>query len=511
MLTLWRTTFPLIAISLVATCVYGKTPARVAFKDMSAVLPSVAVYGEYGALWGDFNNDDRIDLIYMRHGAGPLMLAQTGDHQFVDVTGNSGIKTSKWEYKQQEDRHGASCADFDNDGNIDLFISHGAKEGKTLGVKFDELLQGRGDFTFTDITRSAGTMNHFGRARSSVWFDYNKDGLLDLYLLNSESNNVMYKNNGDGTFTDVTGKVGLSFPAVQAAPADFDQDGDIDVLAGWPLKLYRNNGAGQFIELTRAEFAFRGRPSFGMSWGDADNDGDLDIFVSRVNTGSLLLVNDAGRFRSVESEAFALPAGTTSTGVAWGDVDNDGLLDVVNVRSDGYHVLLNDGELAFSSVKLDAPAPDIHMQNGDAALADYNTDGLPDIATDDLGGYMLLKNASAPANNWLQLQFHGTENNRMGFGNKVWVSSRGKLLAYREYTGSAGNLRSSSCSPLQIGLAGHSEVDIRVQWLNGFETVLHNVTTNQVLTLADTDAASAPGPGAGTASTAAPAHGSDPD
>jgi hypothetical protein len=461
------------------------------------------LYGEYGALWGDFNNDGRVDLIYMGHGSGPFMLAQTEDDEFEDVSANSGIKTSEWEYKQQNDRHGASCADFDNDGNVDLFISHGAKEGQTLGIKFDELLQGNGDFTFTDITRSAGAMNQFGRGRSSVWFDYNNDGLLDLYLLNFESNNVMYKNNGDATFTDVTGQVGLSFPAVQAAPADFDQDGDIDLLvAGWPLKLYRNNGAGQFVELTRQEFSLKDLLSLGITWGDADNDGDLDIFLSRLAKPNMLLVNDAGQFRSVASPAFTLPAKTISTGVSWGDIDNDGLLDVVNVRSDGYYVHLNDGKLAFSSVKLDAPAPDIRMKNGDAALADFNNDGLLDIATDDMNGYMLLKNTSAPVNNWLQLNFQGTKNNRLGFGNKVWISAQGKLLAYREHTGSAGNLRSSGCSPLQIGLAGHSEVDIRVQWLNGFESVLHNVKANQALTVSDD--------GLDSASDPAPVEGGDP-
>lgn len=505
-----RCAFLLITLLLAANG-HAEPPARVAFEDISADLPSASVYGEYGALWGDFNNDERIDLIYVGHGAGPLMLAQTEDRAFEDVTGNSGIKTSEWEYKQQGDRHGASCADFDNDGNMDLFISHGAKEGQTLGIKYDELLQGKGDFTFTEITRSAGTMNQFGRGRSSVWFDYNEDGLLDLFLLNFDSKNVMYKNNGDGTFTDVTDKVGLSFPAVQAAPADFDQDGDIDLLAGWPLTLYRNNGAGQFVELKRPEFAFKGVASFGMAWGDADNDGDLDIFLSRLAKPNMLLVNDAGQFRSVASPAFTLPSKTISTGVSWGDIDNDGLLDVVNVRSDGYYVHLNDGKLAFSSVKLDAPAPDIRMKNGDAALADFNNDGLLDIATDDMNGYMLLKNTSAPVHNWLQLNFHGTKNNRLGFGNKVWISAHGKLLAYREYSGSAGNLRSSSCSPLQIGLAGHSDVDIRVQWLNGVESTLHNVKANQVLTLSDTDAGPASETGLDTTSKPGPAQNSDPN
>lgn len=167
MRTLCRCTFALIAIALTA-CGRDEPPARLAFEDIAADLPSIRVYGDYGALWGDFNNDDRLDLIYMGHGSGPLMLSQTEDHAFENVTGKSGIKDSDWEYIQQRDRHGASCADFDNDGNLDLFISHGAKEGETLGIKYDELLKGKGDFTFTEITRDAGTMNHFGRARSSV-------------------------------------------------------------------------------------------------------------------------------------------------------------------------------------------------------------------------------------------------------------------------------------------------------------------------------------------------------
>lgn len=493
-----RYTLTLIAISL-AACGHDEPTARLAFEDNSSAISSIKTfdyfkrYNDYGALWGDFNNDERLDLIYTGHGKGPLMLSQTEDHEFDNVTGESGIKDSDWEYKQQADRHGASCADFDNDGNLDLFISHGAFRGKTLGVKYDELLKGKGDFTFTEITRAAGTLNHFGRGRSSVWFDYDKDGWIDLFLTNHDSNNVMYKNNGDGTFTDVTTKVGLAFSAAHAAPADFDQDGNIDLLVSWPLRLYRNDGAGHFVRLKKAEFAFNGISSFDIIWGDADNDGDLDIFVSRAHKENMLLINEDGAFRSLESLAWTVSEDNISTGIAWGDLDNDGLLDLVNIRSDGYYVYLNDGELSFSAVKLDAPAPDIKKKrNGDAAVADFNDDGLLDIATDDPNGPMLLQNTSAPANSWLQLKFHGTNNNRLGIGNKVWVSSKGKLIAYREYTGTAGNLRSASCNPLHVGLGQTSEVDIRVQWLNGFETVLNGVKSNQSLTISDSESEQRP-------------------
>lgn len=457
------------------------------FRDASSAIPTT-FYGDYGALWGDFNNDDRIDLIYAGHGepALPLMLAQTTEGGFENVTSSSGIKTSGWVYVQQGDRHGESCADFDNDGNLDLFISHGAKLGETIGIKFDELLRGNGDFTFSDITQSAGTLNHFGRARGGVWFDYNNDGWLDLYVLNFESNNVMYRNNADGTFTDVTAESGLAATGAQAVPADFNQDGFIDLLVAWPLRLLRNNGSGSFVELSTAAFKNKGLFAHGLAVGDADNDGDLDIFVSRLANKGMLLVNDGFDFNLRESGAWTFAIGELSTGVSWGDMDNDGLLDLVNVRSDGYFIYRNGGGLSFSATRLDAPSPAIsEFKNGDAALADFNNDGLLDIATDDLNGYMLLENESTSANHWLSLQFNGTYNNRLGIGNKIWITSKGKLIAYREYTGTSGRLRSASCSPLHLGLGENSEVDVRVQWLNGYESVLQNVSADQLLTISD--------------------------
>ncbi len=482
-------TIALIAIFL-ASCGNNKPPARLAFEDKSSLIPSPEVYGDHGALWGDFNNDALVDLIYMGHGGGPFMLSQTADHAFDDVTATSGIRSANWEYSKQRDRHGASCGDFDNDGNLDLFISHGAKRGETLGIKHDDLLRGNGDFTFSEVTRTAGTLNQFGRSRSSLWFDYNKDGWIDLYVLNLETENVMYKNNGDGTFTDVTATTGLGLKAHRAAPADFDQDGNIDLLLAWPLRLYKNDGAGHFVEIRTPNSALKGVLGFDMSWGDADNDGDLDIFVSRAQHGNmLLLINEDGHFRNLDLTAWTLDDDDISTGVSWADMDNDGLLDIVNVRSDGYFVYLNDGKLSFSVVKLDAPVPSIrHSRNGDAALADFNNDGLLDIATDDPQQYMLLQNTSNPTNNWLKLQFHGIDNNRLGIGNKVWISSKGKLIAYREYTGTTGHMRSTSCDSLHLGLGQNAAVDIRVQWLNGDESVLENVTVNQSLTISDADA-----------------------
>jgi enediyne biosynthesis protein E4 len=470
----------------VAGCGSDKVPVSSSFRNISSAIPPLKTYGNYGALWGDFNNDERVDLIFMGHGAGPLTLAQNVDNTFADVTSRSGIKNSGWVYSQQNDRHGASCTDFDNDGNLDLYISHGAQEGETLGIKFDELLKGNGNFTFSDITHSAGTLNQFGRGRSGVWFDYNNDGWLDLYVTNYLSNNVMYKNNGDSTFTDVTVETGLGFSGAHAAPADFDQDGHIDLLVAWPLRLLRNDNSGRFEELSKSEFKYKDMFAYGIAWGDPDNDGDLDIFFSGLGNEGMLLVNDYGSFRDLEGNAWKLNSDSISTGVSWGDMNNDGLLDLVNIRSDGYFIYQNEGGLSFSVVRLDAPAPAItYEKSGDAALADFDNNGLLDIATDDSNRYMLLRNETVTSNHWLKLQFQGKTNNRLGIGNKIWITSEGKLLAYREYTGTHGSLRAASCNELHIGLAQNSEVDIRVQWLNGHLSVLENVSTDQLLTVSD--------------------------
>lgn len=449
-------------------------------------IPPLTEYGDYGSLWGDFNNDGLEDLIFMGHGAGPQMLAQRQDHSFQDVTNRSGIKNSDWEYPQQSDRHGASCSDFDNDGNLDLYIAHGARRGETTGIKYDELLQGNGDFTFTDITHSAGALNRLGRGRSGVWFDYNNDGWLDLYALNYLSNNVLYRNNGDSTFTDVTAESGLELSGSRAAPADYDQDGDVDILMAWPLRLLRNDGLGQFVEVVKPEFRYQNLFAYGIDWGDPDNDGDLDIFVSRLGNKSMLLINDGLGFTEHEVNAWSLPEDVVSTGVSWGDMDNDGLLDLVNIRSDGYYIYRNEGVLSFARYKLDAPKPEVvEAKNGDAALADYNLDGSLDIATDDTNGYMLLKSLAVAPNNWLKLKFDGRKNNKLGFGNKIWISSEGQQIAFREYTGSNGSLRSVSCAPIHIGLGQHSEVDLRIKWLDGTITLMKSVDVNQELLISD--------------------------
>ncbi len=466
----------------------GDEPQRtvIAFKDISASLPKPAKYGDYGALWGDFNGDGLLDLIYMGHGKGPLLLEQDSSGGFIDVTANSGIRNSNWKYTQQNDRHGGSCADFNNDGIADLFIGHGAKKGETLGIKYDELLRGNGDYTFTTVTQESGALNQYGRGRMGSWVDYDNDGWLDLYISNFRSANVMLKNNRDGTFSDVTDDTGLGYLGVRAAWADYDGDGHVDVLLGSPLKLYRNNGEGAFVDTSQALVGNRKVFAFSFSWGDIDNDGDLDVIVGRLNNESHLYINNDGEFSRLSVAALELQSNEMITGVAMADIDNDADLDIIRAGTHGHSVYLNQGKFRFQLLQIQGRETNPEdMYNGDLAVADFNRDGLVDIATDDLASYMLFENMSSVSNHWLQLRFRGETNNAMGFGARVWVSAGGELLAYRQYSGSPAAMKSSGCSPLHIGLGQHQSVDVRILWLNGEETRLIGVDVDQIIDVSE--------------------------
>jgi len=458
----------------------------IAFKDISGSLPKPAKYGDYGALWGDFNGDGLLDLIYMGHGKGPLLLKQGSSGRFFDVTAYSGIQSSNWKYAGQNDRHGGSCADFNNDGIADVFIGHGAKKGETLGIKYDELLQGNGDYTFTTVTQESGVLNQYGRGRMGSWVDYNNDGWLDLYISNYKSENVMFKNNHDGTFSDVTADTGLGYLGVRAAWADYDRDGYVDVLLGSPLKLYRNNGQGAFIDTSQSLVGKRKVFAFSFSWGDIDNDGDLDVIVGRLNNESHLYINNDGEFSLLSGSALELRDGERITGVAMADIDNDTDLDIIRAGTHGHSIYLNQGEFRFKLFQIQGRETNLkEILHGDLAVADFNRDGLVDIATDDHASYMLFENTSTVNNHWLQLRFRGENNNAMGFGSKVWVSTDGELLAYREYSGSPAGMKSFGCSPLHIGLGQYQSVDVRILWLNGEETRLIGVDVDQIIDVSE--------------------------
>jgi hypothetical protein len=225
-------------------------------------------------LWADLNNDGYLDLISNRHNKPPKLYINDGQGGFQNRYDGSGL-----EPYERLDKHGFALGDYNNDGNVDLFLGTGGASG--LLTPASRLLKGLGDGRFVDATDGSGLG---GSGRASLWLDYDNDGWLDL-IRKSPRSIFLHRNNGDGSFTDLTLEAGLtelngSFTDTVSF-ADYDNDGDADFLIGGgpPLLLYDNDGAGKFRQV-----AFPGSDTGsarGVAWGDYDNDGDLDVAVSR--------------------------------------------------------------------------------------------------------------------------------------------------------------------------------------------------------------------------------------
>src|SRR5438105_9523538 len=165
-----------------------------------------------------------LDLFIENHYNGPSHLYQNnGAGTFTDILSTSGIGKGG-------DRHGSAWADFDNDGDLDLFITYGAQAGHGLGTKEDELAENLGAGVFTNIAPAAGVTNTWGRGRSVAWGDYDNDGYIDILLGNLQTDLVLYRNNGDGTFTDVAAQAGLGgLQYFECVFADYNNDGFPDI------------------------------------------------------------------------------------------------------------------------------------------------------------------------------------------------------------------------------------------------------------------------------------------
>lgn len=369
----------------------------------------------------------------MGHGHIPQILQQIEDGTFLNVSAANGIKADNWDSPEQRDRHGGSCADFNNDGGADLYIGHGA----TPGTKYDELLKGSGDFTFSNIAKTAGTINQFGRGRLGIWADYNNDGFVDLLLAS-------------------------------------------------PIRLLRNTGNHLFEDVTQKSIGKQNLFGYGLAWTDIDSDGDQDFVVSRLGSEPWIFVNHELKFQGSPLKGVNRTQGLSVSGISPADIDNDGDIDLILNTSEGIQSYLNDGELNFTQQLISSRLKNSsNVRHGDIALADFNHDGMLDFASDDVDGYFLFKNETVNSNNWLQIDFEGIRNNAMGIGNKVKILVEGEVVASTQYYGSVAGLRSFGCSVLHLGLKDHGNVTVLVEWPNGFESKVENVRANQRIVIGD--------------------------
>jgi tetratricopeptide (TPR) repeat protein len=452
-----------------------------------------------GCIVDDFNGDGLLDAIMtnLDPERGPGLFINRGDGLFEERSGPAGLA-------DQVGAANATHADYDNDGDLDVLLLRGGWEW----AKRPSLLRNRGNGTFEDVTAAAGLIAPIA-CHSGAWADYDNDGFVDLYMAGEfdrkrpDPRNLgrLYHNNRDGTFTDVAASAGVlnQLWGKGAAWGDYDNDGDPDLYVSNdadPNRLYRNNGDGTFTDVALALGVTEPLASFACWWWDYDNDGRLDLFVCafgnrlsdviRSHLGQPTLGERPrlfrnqwpGGFRDVTAEA-GLDRVLVCMGSNFGDLDNDGFLDIYlgTGRAEYRYVVPNvlfknvDG-LRFEDVTTSSGTG--HLQKGHGiAFADWDRDGDLDIflecggATPGDRAHNALFQNPGHGNHWLTVRLVGNKTNRAAIGARVRVDlprpGGGVDSRYREVTG--GSSYGGNPFPLTIGLGPARRVlSLVVDW-----------------------------------------------
>jgi uncharacterized membrane protein YeaQ/YmgE (transglycosylase-associated protein family) len=434
----------------------------------------------FSGSWGDYNNDGYLDLIAANGGPSQneneFLYRNDGAGAFASITGTTVVTNVGYSFA-------AAWADYDNDGYLDLFIPN-------LGQK-NFLYHNNGDGTFTKIT-TGSIANDIGNSVASAWGDYDNDGFLDLFVANrSSQKNFLYHNNGDGTFTRIT--TGILVTDVGnsegCAWGDYDNDGYLDLFVanfGQRNFLYHNNGNGSFTKIATGNVATDVANSVCASWGDYNNDGYLDLFVSSYGGNNLLYRNNQnGSFTRITTGRIVQDGGT-SVGGTWGDYDNDGYLDlfVSNASGEQNFLYRNNGDGTFGRITTGRIATD----GGDSigcSWGDYDNDGFLDLFVANRSGQNnFLYHNDGNSNHWLRVQCIGTASNHAAIGAKIRIKATiagTERWQLRQISGGDGENNSDSLLA-QFGLGDATVNDtVRVEWPSGAVQEFTNVAVNQTL------------------------------
>lgn len=484
--------------------------ARAAFfqdvtTEFNVGVNSTAFLGP-GCAMADLDADGDLDL-YVVDGMGDpnRLFRNDGPSNFVEAASSFNLV---------DDGYGKSTTfvDWDNDGDLDFLLT---RFGPTQG---DRLFRNNGDGTFADVTAGSGFDLIKNYHTGAAWADYDKDGLVDCYVMcyAGDLKNSLMKNLGDGHFVDVAGALGLwnnTGFGFQPGWIDYDLDNDMDLylandVFGTTNRLYRNNGDGTFTDVSEASHTDKDLSTMGLAIGDPDNDGDPDMYMTNIYEGNVMLRNMGnGTFLDV-----TLSSGTGVYKTCWGsdflDYNNDGRLDLYvcamipgtnmgdgPVRNKLYR---NNGGFVFSDVSTGSGADDNGYSYG-SCQGDYDNDGDLDIyvtnwyAQDGAAPSALYENLHTPrgqqGNDFVRVKLVGTVSNRDAIGAKVELSYvYGKQYRWRQ----CGSSYVSCSEPtLHFGMRDATVADyVRVTWPSGLVEQVNNVPAGSTLTLVEGQATS---------------------
>ena len=488
----------------------------------------------------DYNNDGLLDIFFTNGAEIPSLeksnpsfynrlFRNNGDGTFTDVTEKAGLAGAGYSM-------GVAAGDYDNDGFVDLYVA---------GFNRNQLFHNNGDGTFTNVTGKAGVSGIVaGQGKpwsvAAGWIDYNNDGLLDLLVVNyldysistahsCETDNVvdycspdeyrgtpniLYRNNGDGTFTDVSQQSHISQyvgKGMGVAFADYDGDGFTDIFVSndtFPNFLLHNNGDGTFTDvalLAGVAYNENGKTVAGMGtdFRDIDNDGRPDIFHAAMYGDTFPLYRNLGNGQFEDVTEMTGLAAMTANFTAWGtgifDFDNDGNKDIfaagsaildnsMEVNHKPYplpnRLYRNLGNMVFKDVSAQVGQSfSVPAAHRGAAFGDLDNDGKIDTVVTVLNGEpQLLMNRSSNHNHWIILKLVGVADNRDGLGTKVKITTANGVQ-YNEATTAVG-YNSSSDKRVYFGLGNATVVDrIELAWPTGVKQVIKSVAADQILTV----------------------------
>ncbi|MCE9541092.1 CRTAC1 family protein [Candidatus Kaiserbacteria bacterium] len=545
-----RIRYPVIILAVCAVALAGFLlyPRHYGFRDVIADSGLSTAPSSGGVAWGDYNGDGYLDLLTrLPNMPGYRLYRNNGNGTFTDVTEEAKLTGMK------DSAFSAAFGDYDNDGCEDIFVTN----GETLNPKgeTDSLYHNNCDGTFTDVSVHAG-IRVSAHSKGITWGDYDNDGYLDVYvatygvLLFDKSEtawkvtgsvyepNMLYHNNGDGTFTNVAKKMhveGLAscsryrwdenVPRAERGQSgyvegpltadirnlknnwqplwfDYDNDGKQDLYVTHETAidaLYHNNGDGSFTDVTEKAGLCRKQSTHGIAVGDFDGDGYQDLYLG----GSLRNIywhnNRDGTFEEMSEDAGVADFKQLGWGVGTLDFNNDGLLDLYAINGSTHNasfmnnypdrrdrLYLNSGGGRFSEVGEQFGITG-NVTKSTGAFGDYNNDGFTDVYVNAERDYEpdaknRLYEGVPNGNHYLTVKLVGTKSNRDGVGARIEVAAN-NMNQVREVT-SGGSYLSQNSLWQNFGLGTARTVDtLTIHWPSGVLQTLHDIRADRSLTV----------------------------